>query len=356
VRPPDELVIVSERLGRLTEAATEIERAGARVASAPLWSLDDITLHARDATVLIVGAVERIGEAELAAMPRCHGVVRRGVGYDNVDVAAATRLGVVVANVPDASVEEVSDHALALLLAVERRICELDTAVRVGEWERDPSVVQSLRRGIRRFNELTLGIVGLGRIGQALARKAGGLYGRILTVDPMVTPDVAAAAGTDLVALPELLRSADHISLHVPMSPDNRHLIGVAELAAMRPDAVLVNSARGGLVDELALLAAIRRGDVAGAGLDATGREPLPKNDPMLRSSRIVLTAHSAAWSRTAEADLVTRSVAAAIRLVRGELPESIVNPAVLESADRRGPSARPVAPSPLTTTSRRHT
>jgi D-3-phosphoglycerate dehydrogenase len=353
VRPAGELVIVSERLGRLTEAEAEIERAGARVVSAPLWSLDDVVTHAADATVLIVGAVERIGAAELAAMPRCRGVVRRGVGYDNIDVAAATRLGVVVANVPDASVEEVSDHALSLLLTVERRVCELDNAVRVGEWERDPSVVQSLRRGIRRFGELTLGIVGLGRIGAALARKAGGLYGRILTADPAVTAGAARTAGVELVALPDLLRAADHVSLHVPMSSANHSLIGAAELATMRPDAVLVNTARGGLVDEVALLAAIRRGDIAGAGLDATDREPLPKNDPMLRSSRIVLTAHSAAWSRTAEADLVNRSVAAAIRLVRGEVPEAVVNPAVLESAGGRGLSLRR-QPATLTTTSRR--
>ena len=332
---------MSERLGPLTEAEAEIERAGVRVRTAPLWSVEDIAAHAADATVLIVGSVEWIGVAELAALPRCHGLVRRGVGHDNIDLAAATRSGVVVANVPDASVEEVSDHALSLLLAVERRICELDSAVRHGEWERDRSTVQILRRDIRRIGELTLGIVGLGRIGVALADKARGLYSRIVAADPYVSPDIATDVGVDLVDLPTLLATADHISLHAPMSAENRHLIGADQIAAMRPDSVLVNTARGGLVDELALLAAIRRGAVAGAGLDATEREPLPRNDPMLRSGRIVLTAQSAAWSRTAEADLAKRSVDAAVRLVRGELPMSVVNPDVIESAGLRNSALR---------------
>ncbi len=332
---------MSERLGPLTEAEAEIERAGVGVRSAPLWSVEDIAAHAADATVLIVGSVEWIGVAELAALPHCHGVVRRGVDHDNVDLAAATRSGVVVANVPDASVDEVSDHALTLLLAVERRICELDSAVRYGEWERDRTTVQVLRRDIRRIGELTLGIAGLGRIGLALARKARGLYSHIVGADPYVSRDVASDAGVELVELPALLATADHLSLHVPMSPENHHLIGADEIAAMRPDSVLVNTARGGLVDEVALLAAIRSGAVAGAGLDATEREPLPRNDPMLRSGRIALTAHSAAWSRTAEAELATRSVDAAVRLVRGELPESVVNPEVIESAGLRNPALR---------------
>jgi D-3-phosphoglycerate dehydrogenase len=355
MRPAEELVIVSERLGPLTEAEAAIERVGARVRSAPLWSVEDIAAQAAEATVVIVGSVEWFGVAELAAMPRCHGLVRRGVGYDNIDVAAATRSGIVVADVPDASVEEVSDHALGLLLAVERRVCELDSAVRLGEWERDPSAVHTIRRDIRRLGELSLGIIGLGRIGQALARKANALYAHVVAADPYVSPDVAANAGVDLIDLPTLLATADHVSLHAPMSPDNRHLIGADEIAAMRPDSVIVNTARGGLVDEVALLAAIRRGAVAGAGLDTTEREPLPRNDPMLRSARIVLTAHSAAWSRTAEADLATRSVDAVVRLVRGELPESVVNPAVVESADLRNPALRRRQSPELTAMSRRN-
>ncbi|MPZ62776.1 MAG: hypothetical protein GEU93_16070 [Propionibacteriales bacterium] len=200
----DQIVIVSERVGPVTAAERAIETTGARVRGAPVWSLDDIRRHADDATVLLLGAVEPMGERELAAMPRCHSVVRRGVGYDNVDMEAASRLGVVVANIPDASVEEVSDHVLTLLLAVERRVSDFDQAVRMGGWERDPQVVESLRRGVRRFSELILGVVGLGRIGGALARKARGVCGRVLATDPVVTP-AAAAAATRLVQgeLPE---------------------------------------------------------------------------------------------------------------------------------------------------------
>lgn len=344
--------MVSERLGPLTETEATIESAGARIRSAPLWSPEEIATHAADATVVLLGAVERFGVDEFAALPRCHGVVRRGVGYDNVDVEAATRLGIVVANVPDASVEEVSDHALALLLTVERRICELDSAVRMGEWERDPTVIQSLRGGIRPLRELTVGVVGLGRIGRALARKSRALYGRVVAADPVISKETADRLGVELVELPDLLTTADHVSLHVPMSPDNRHLIGASDLATMRPGAVLVNTARGGLVDEVALLAAIRDGVVAGAGLDATEREPLPKNDPMLRSGRIVLTAHSAAWSRTSQADLATRSVESAVRLIQSRVPDSVVNPTVLESPELRNVGLRERQLSTLTTTS----
>jgi phosphoglycerate dehydrogenase-like enzyme len=160
----------------------------------------------------------------------------------------------------------------------------------------------------------------------------------VLAADPYAT---AAPPGVELVALPDLLAQADHVSLHVPLSPESRHLIGPDELAAMRPGAVLVNTARGGLVDEAAVAKAVASGALGGAGLDVTEREPLPGDSPLLGVDRVLLTAHTAAWSLTTEAELTRRSVDAVLALLAGRPPESIVNPRVLDSPDLRIPALR---------------
>ena len=335
------LVLVSRRLGGVTDVEKAIVDAGARVDAAPLWNAADIHRHGAEAAIFILGAVEPFGGEVLEALPRCQAIVRRGVGIDNVDVDTASRLGIVVANVPDASVEEVSDHALTLLLNLERQTSRIDRAVHDGVWIREAQAIQAMRTGVRRFSELTLGVVGLGRIGSALARKAGGIYGRVIAADPAVDAWSAAQRGVALVELDELLATADHVSLHTPLDADTRHLIGADKLRLMRAGAILVNCSRGGLVDESALIEAVRGGRLAGAGLDATAHEPLPADDPLLQTDRILLTAHSAAWSTTAEADLVRRSVEAAVDLVKGRRPASVVNPQVFQSPALRMPSLR---------------
>jgi len=326
------VVVLSERLGAVTAQERRLEAAGAVVRGAPLWTREDIVANAAGAEVVILGAVEPFDAAAMERLPGLLAVVRRGVGHDNVDLDAASRLGIVVANVPDASVEEVSDHALALLLAVERAVPWLDAAVHEGRWRHDPAEIEAIRRGARRLNRLTLGVVGFGRIGRALARKARAVYGRVVASDPVVAPDEAARAGVELLGLDDLLGAADHVSLHAPLLPATRHLIGARALAAMRPGAVLVNTSRGGLVDEAAVLAAVESGHLRGAGLDVTGQEPLAPDDPLLRSRRVVLTAHPAAASSTTAVELVARSVDAAIDLVNGRRPASVVNEDVLAS------------------------
>ena len=324
-------VVVSERTGALGPNEARItEQTGATVRNAPLWSLDLIREHAASADIILVGAVEPFAAEALEAITRCKAIVRRGAGYDNIDVEAATRLGIVVANVPDASVEEVSDHALALLLALERRVCGLDGAVRAGLWAVDPTSILAFRRETRRLRELNLVVIGFGRIGQALARKAQPLYAAVLTVDPVATPGEAAECGVRLVSLDDALAEGDHFSLHVPLLPETRHLISRSVLARMREGAVLVNTARGELVDEEALVEALRSGRLAAAGLDVTAREPLPPDDPLLATNALI-TAHSASWSPTARAAIARRSVDEAIRIASGRLPSSIVNRDVLD-------------------------
>jgi D-3-phosphoglycerate dehydrogenase / 2-oxoglutarate reductase len=336
------VVVLSERLGPVTELERRLESTGAQVRGRPLWTVDDIRAHGGEARIIILGAVEPFDAVALAALPNLHAIVRRGVGVDNVDLEAATRLGIVIAHVTDATVEEVSDHALALLLAVERQVAQLDAGVRRGAWVHDASAIIALRAPIRRFRTLTLGVVGLGRIGRTLALKAGPLYGCILASDPFATADSATSVGAELVSRDELLRSADHVSLHVPLAPDTHHLVDAEALLSMRPGAVLVNTARGGLVDEAAVLAAVRAGHLGGAGLDVNEREPLPPDDPLLGEPRILLTAHSAASSQTANEELARRSVDAVAALLSGVRPEAIANPEVLMSPALRAPLHEP--------------
>jgi D-3-phosphoglycerate dehydrogenase len=326
------VVILSERLGAIGPEERRVEAAGATLRSAPLWSADEIRANGAGAAIIIAGAVEPLNAAALESLPDLHVIVRRGVGYDNVDVEAATRLGIVVAYVPDASVEEVSDHALTLLLAIERRIVPLDRAVHAGVWQKDPKGIAIVRTGIRRLSELTLGIVGFGRIGRALARKARPIYAGMLVADPFVTEAGATEAGATLVTVEELLGSADHVSLHAPLLPTTRHLIDDPAIARMRPGAIIVNTSRGGLVDEDAVVRAVRERRLVAAGLDVTEHEPLAADDPLLTAEGIVLTAHSAASSETAGSELARRSVDAAVDVLAGRRPAAVVDAAAFES------------------------
>lgn len=328
--PP--VVVVSERLGPITDIERRLEAEGAVIRSAALWTTEEIGANARDATIIILGAIEPFDGEAMDRLPNLLAVVRRGVGHDNVDLVAATERGIVVANVPDASVEEVSDHALALLLSLERAVPWLDRAVHDGRWQRDPSQIESIRARSRRFSSLTLGVVGLGRIGKALVRKARAVYGRTMASDPVVTAAEAEALGIELVSIRDLLAIADHISIHAPLLPSTRHLINADSLAAVRPGAVIVNTSRGGLIDEPALIAAVAAGRVRGAGLDVTEHEPLADDDPLLAADRMILTAHSASTSTATRVELAGRSVDAAVALLRGTRPDSVVNGEVLAS------------------------
>jgi D-3-phosphoglycerate dehydrogenase / 2-oxoglutarate reductase len=330
-------VVLSERLGEVTAEERRLEHSiGATVVVAPLWSSEDITRHAVSADVIVIGAVEPFSADVLQTLPRCRLLVRRGVGCDNVDLQAATDLGIPVAYVPDASVEEVSDHALALLLALERRVVALDALVHEGAWSDDPGALRQLRQEARRLSTLTLGVVGLGRIGQALARKAGPLFARILGSDPQVTQQVAGEHGVSLVSFEQLVRESDLISIHAPLTDGTAHLFAAETFRIMRSTTQLVNTSRGGLVDEEALVAAIRDGELAGAALDVTEREPLPPDSPLLEVGNILVTGHAAAHSATSTQELRRRAMDAVITaLGEGQQPP-LANPEVASSASYR--------------------
>jgi D-3-phosphoglycerate dehydrogenase / 2-oxoglutarate reductase len=278
---------------------------------------EEVAAQAGDADVLINQYVPITGEA-LDALPRCRLVVRYGVGVDNVDVEAAAARGVWVANVPDYGRDEVADHTLALALAVLRGVVALDRSVREGDWDLEAA------RPLRRLGTLTCGVVGCGAIGTAVAGRAAGLGMRVLGYD---VPQVRSAPPIERVPLEELLSSSDVVSLHAALTPDTQHLIGEGTLARMRPSAFLVNTARGGLVDAAALLAALDAGELAGAALDVLEGEPPDELGWRLaRHPKVVMTPHAAWYSEEAFHTLKTEVAREALRVLEGGKPRSPVN------------------------------
>jgi len=272
-----------------------------------------------DADALMV-TVQEVTEAVLAAMPACKIVARVGTGLDSIDLDEAARRGVQVTYVADYSVDEVSTHAIALLLACARRIPQYLDLVRAGRWDSTGAGT------IRRLSEQTLGVAGFGRIGQAAARKGRGLGLRVLVCDPYQPGADIKAAGCEPARWDQLLAESDFISLHVPLTPDSERLIDAAALRAMKPTAVLINTARGGLVDEAALAAAIEAGEIAGAALDVLATEPPSADSPLLGDPRVLITPHGAWYSTAAQRDVVIRACEDVQRVLSGQRPRSPAN------------------------------
>jgi D-3-phosphoglycerate dehydrogenase len=282
------VVVLSERIGPLTDVERAIARqVRSEVVCRPLADHDQILSNARDATVVMIGAVEPFDGQVFASLPALRLVVRRGTGVDNVDLAAARRHRVLVTRVPDASVQEVSDHALALLLSLHRSVHTAHQAVLGGQLGRARAAVD---RSIP-LAEATLGVIGCGRIGQLLVAKAGGVFGQVLGYDPYLS----AVPGARLVPLLQLLAGSHAVSLHAPLTGRTRHLLDAAALATLPPGAVVVNTARGGLVDEAALAQAVRDGAVGGVGLDVYDHEQRWRQLIDEGFDNVVLTGHTGA-------------------------------------------------------------
>lgn len=263
----------------------------------------------------------------IRAMRSCRIVARYGIGLDTIDIPAATEHGVIVTNVPDYCIDEVSDHALALILALGRGIVRLDRSVRSGSW--DPM----LARPLHRLRGRTLGLVGFGRIARRLAEKAMPIGLRVLSTDPYVPDDAIRAAGAEPTDLSSLLGASDVVSIHAPLTEESRHLIGAAELAAMRPGAVLVNTSRGPLVDLDAVRAALEAGRLGGVALDVLEREPPDPGDPLLQRPDVILTPHTAFYSEESMAEQQRKAAQQVLAALRGEMPPYAVNAGAL--ADR---------------------
>ena len=293
------------------------------------WSPAELAQAMADADAALVTAGERIDEALLSRCPKLKVVANIAVGYNNIDVAACTRHGVLATNTPDVLNEATADHAWALLLAAARRVGESERWLRTGQWK---------RWTFEMFNGAeiagtTLGVLGMGRIGRAIARRAGGFSMRVIYHNRNRLP-VEQEGGAQYVELDELLAESDHLVLVVPYSQAVHHIIGTAQLARMKRTAVLVNIARGGVVDDAALIAALREGRLAAAGLDVYENEPAL--DPgFLQLENVVLTPHIASSTRGTRIAMATLAADNARAALAGEVPPSLLNPEVLPNRRR---------------------
>jgi glyoxylate reductase len=291
-----------------------------------IFNADELVLRAAGMQGLFTTGSERITPALFAANPQLEAVCNMAVGYNNIDVEAATAVGVMVTNTPDVLTETTADFAWALLMAAARRITESEHWLRAGKWTkwRYDTLLGADLHGA------TLGIIGMGRIGQAVARRSLGFNMRVVYHNrSRLTPEQEAAAnGARWVAKEELLRTADHVMLVLPYSAATHHTVGAAELALMKPGATLTNVARGGIVDDAALIAALRERRIAAAGLDVFENEP-SLNPGFLELQNVVLTPHIASASeptRLAMANLAADNLIAALT---GEVPPNLLNPDV---------------------------
>ena len=261
---------------------------------------------------------------------RCRILVRYGVGTDNIDVSAATALGIMVGHVPVYCVDEVSTHAIALLLACVRRLVGTHRKMAEGGWD------VHREEPIHRLAGRTLGLVGLGNIGRAVAGKLQNWNLRILAADPYVGEDRAREVGAELTSLNWLCQASDFVSLHCPLLPETHHLFDADRLALMKPGCILVNTARGPLIDGAALLQALEAGPVAQAGLDVFEEEPLPARSPFAQHPDIVVTDHTAWYSEESQRSLQRKAAEEVARVGTGQLPVSLANPEVLDRLGRR--------------------
>ncbi len=312
----------------LEPARKVLARIGADLQLAREATPDAILAVARDADALLV-TYAKITADMIRQMKRCRIISRFGIGVDNVDLAVATEMGIVVTKVPDYCLDEVSDHAMALLLSLVRKVAFANARVQAGRWEM-PSVVP-----IHRLRGTVLGLVGFGRIPQLVAPKAKAFGMEVIAFDPYVPDDSMSRASVTKVEFDELLRRSDYISVHSPLSPETQHLFSADAFRQMKPTAYLVNTARGTIVDEKALAEALDKKQLAGAALDVVEKEP-PSNSPLLGRDNVILTPHTGFYSEESLLELQTKAAEEVVRVLSGETPRNPVNPEVLKAARAR--------------------
>lgn len=299
----------------------EREVLGHRLSIADTGARDGAELaETLDRAVAVINQSADLTSAVIAGLTDCRVIVEYGIGVDRIDVEAATRKGIQVCNVPDYCIEEVSTHALALVLSFERQVPQMMQALKAGSWEPPSS------RSVRRFAGRRLGLVGMGRIARRFCELARPLGVGIAAFDPHKNPEAFGAAGIEPMSLDELLSTSDYISIHCPLTPQTRGLIGADQLAAMKPDAVLINVSRGKVVQERALIDALRSGTIRGAALDVFEDEPLDATSPLLALPNVVVSPHIAWLSLEAEQQLKREAAEEVLRVLSGKAPKSPVN------------------------------
>jgi D-3-phosphoglycerate dehydrogenase / 2-oxoglutarate reductase len=318
-----DLVVLKTDPGVIEVGDAEVEilaRVGARLVERPCSTEEELIERGREAAGILT-LDEPLTARVIGSLDRCRVISRFGIGVDKVDLAAATAAGIVVTNVPDYCVDEASDHALALLLAVERRIPALDASVRQGRWD-----TAGVAGPVRRLRGRRVGVIGFGRLGAPFARKAAALGLDVAVHDPFVDDEVIEAAGARPLPLDELIATSDIVSLHLPLTPETHHVLDRRRIFSMPAGAVLVNTSRGALVDEEALVEALEEGRLGGAGLDVFEQEPPAPDHPLLALPNVVVTSHSSHYSLESGAEMRQRAFTNVADVLAGRPPRSPVN------------------------------
>jgi D-3-phosphoglycerate dehydrogenase / 2-oxoglutarate reductase len=320
------LIAVSDSVfPNLNPAREVLSRVGAELLLAEWPTSAAIMQVARNADAVLVTYAKVTAEM-IGQMTRCRIIARFGIGVDNVDIPAATKAGIVVTRVPDYCIDEVSDHTMALLLALARKIPFANSRAHAGHWEM-PAVVP-----IYRLRGSVLGLVGFGRIPQLVAPKAKAFGLKVISYDPLVSRETMNRAGVEKVEFSELVSVSDHISIHAPLLPETDHLFNASIFCKMKPTAYLINTARGPIVDEQALALALDQGHLAGAALDVLSREP-PSASPLFGRENVILTPHMSFYSAESLIDLQRKAAEEVVRVLSGDAPLNPLNPEALQSS-----------------------
>lgn len=314
----------------IPEAALEMVRAETEMRS---WDREDVPpphevllREVADCDGLLSLLTDKIDDELLARAPRLRVVANMAVGYDNIDVPAATRRRIVVTNTPEVLTETTADFAFALLMAAARRMVEADRFAREGKWKTwGPLLLAG-----QDIHHATLGLVGLGRIGSAVARRAKGFEIRVIYYDPIRRKDLEESLGIEYHEMNEVLREADFVSVHVPLMPETHHLIGAKQFRMMKRTAVFVNAARGPIVDQSALVEALRTRTIYAAGIDVFEQEPVSPDDPLLKLDNVVVAPHIASASIPTRTRMATLAAENLLAVLQGKRPPTPVNPEVL--------------------------
>lgn len=330
------VVITSDRFHRTDlslehELAARFPELDVDVSTALAPDASTMIAVASDADAIVTSSTDAVPAEVIDALTRLSVIGRYAVGYDNIDLDAAGRRGVIVTHYPGYCTNEVADHATALMLALNRRLFSSDRRVRQGEWlghNLDTAFVAG--GAIPPLREMTVGIIGFGRIGQAVGRRLKPFGCRLLVVDPVANAAAIAELGATPVTLDTALRESDIVTLHTPLEASTYHLIGTDELRAMKSTAWLVNTARGPIVDNVALFGALETGEIAGAALDVMEHEPLPPDSPLLSLPNLIVTPHSAYYSEASMETLRRETYVDVLTALAGRPPRTIANQAQL--------------------------
>jgi D-3-phosphoglycerate dehydrogenase len=318
---------IGSLLAGAPSARERLVAAGATVVEARGGTEEDLIASCSEAEVVMGLGQFPFTERVFEGLPRLQLLMQCTVGYDRVDVDAATRHGVLVANSPYFCIEEVSDHAAMLLLACTRKLPHQVYAFHRHGWTRLPAV--EAMGSVQRMKGQTLGFVGFGKIARLTAEKLAGFRMHYLAHDPYLTADAVRPWNVELVPLDDLCRRSDFISMHALLNPGTRRMFGAAQFQAMKPTAYFVNTSRGGTVDEAAMIQALREGRIAGAALDVLEREPPHPDNPLLTLPNVLLTSHTAGHGDGSMADNRQQSVDQVLRFLGGQFPTALVNPLV---------------------------